>query len=353
MTSNASHNAKSALNAAQLLQEGQDAYANKRYQEARESFNKALAASSSQTAMQMHILDHQVGVLVKLKQLDQALTTAKSMVRSDRTDARGYLRCGQIQRLQEDHEAVCKWFEHGLKNVKVDDRLRSTLASALEKMKEHATRQRTESKPCDPTRSLPLEVVRMILGHLDYKDHVRLLGVSKHWKKLISSLPPITDTLDFTYARRTISWNMLRAAVRRLTSYPKNLQLAMLSEPATKYLNERLGPWCKKPIMQHLEVNDPRIELRQIAWSTLPLRTLTLGPEALVNASGLENILLQCRSLKSVVAESASTDSDCLLRFPASFTQPYLEKLILSTKIQFKSLSYFPNLVHLKISTDK
>lgn len=349
MSSRTTHSVKSALDAAQLLQQGQSAYAQKKYEEASESFNKALAASVSQVATQMHVLDHLVGVNVKLKRLDAALTNAKSMIRCDRTDARGYLRCGKIQRLQEDHEAACKWYDHGLRHVKSDDRLRPTLVSSFEKTREHAARQRMHSKSCDPTTCLPLEVVRMLFGYLDYKEHVRLLRVSKPLRKLLLSLPPITDTLDFSRAERTVSYNMLREAVRRLTTYPKTLQLARLSDPATKYLNDRLGLWCKKPIMQHFEVNDHRINLKQISWSTLPLQTLELGSETSFDDIGLEKVLLECNGLKKLLAKPSAIYSNQVLEFPPSFSQPNLEKLVLSTEIQFKSLSCFPNLVHLEL----
>ncbi len=335
-------------NATELLQVGQDAYRDRSYEAAIEGFNKALDASVSQSAIRIQALDNLVAVYVKLERLGDAFTNAKSMIRSDRTDARGYLRCGQIQRLQDDHKAACKWYEHGLRNVKAESRLRPTLASSLEKSKEHASQHRMQSKRCDPTTSLPLEVVRMIASHLDYKEHVKMLRVSKHWRKLISSLPPTNDTLDFSGARRTISYNMLRAAVRRLTVYPKTMQLAMLSGPAIKYLNDRLELWCRKPTMQHVGINDRRIDLQRICWQSLPLQTLTLGMEASLHDSALENILLQCNSLKILVMESPSTYSGHVLEFPPSFSQSQLKKLVLSTNIQLKSLSCFPNLVHLE-----
>ena len=42
---------------------------------------------------------------------------ALSMGRLDPTDARGYIRCGQLKQLQRDPSAALKWYEHDLKLI--------------------------------------------------------------------------------------------------------------------------------------------------------------------------------------------------------------------------------------------
>ena len=348
MASKQALNGKSTTDATQLLPEGQNAYKDRRYEEAVAIFNKALASSTSQPAVRIQILDHLIGGYVKLNRLDIALTHGKAMIRCDRSDARGYLRCGQIQRLQDDHEGACKWYEQGLKNVKDGDKLGPTLAASLQKTRDYSARQRVQSRPSDPAGSLPLEIMCSILGYLDYKEYVRLLRVSKPWRKLVSSLSPITDTIDFSGTERTVTYSMVRAAVRRLKQYPTTISITRISEPATKYLNDRLKLWSTKPTIQHLGIDDPRIDLTSVRWQDFSLRSLVLGTGTTLEILDLEKILLNCHNLKILVARTPSFDPDFLMELDPAFSQPHLERLVLSTCVRFKTLSWFPNLVHLE-----
>ena len=350
MTAIRSLNVSCPSDATALLREGQNAYSEKRYESALEHFNSALAASKSQPSIQLQVLDHLVGVHVKVKQLNDALKNAKLMVRCDRSDARGYLRCGQIQRVQEDLDAACRWYEHGLKNVKADDRLRPTLTSSLEKMKVQAGRQRAQSKPCDPATILPLEIIRAVLGYLDYREHVQLLRVSKSWRTLLSSLPPITSTIDFKVVSKPISRKMASAAVRRLTNYPTTVVLASLTESAAHYLNDRLQLWSTRPMTRHVEIFDPRIIVNKIRWRDLPLRSLALGPSIHLGPAEIWSIMSSCYSLETLIVEGPSPSLSAWVP-PASettFLQTNMKTLVLCTHIFFDTLAFLPNLTKLK-----
>ena len=350
MTAIRSLDASCLSDATTLLLEGQNTYGEKRYEAALEYFNNALAASKSQPSVQLQVLDHLVGVHVKLKQLNDALKNAKLMVRCDRSDARGYLRCGQIQRVQEDLDAACRWYEHGLKNVKADNRLRPTLSTSLEKIKDQAARQRVQSKPCDPATILPLEIIRTVLGYLDYREHVRLLRVSNSWRTLLSSLPPITSTVDFKVVSKPISRKMASAAVRRLTNYPTTVVLASLTESAAQYLNDRLQLWSTRPMTRYVEIFDPRIIVNKIRWRDLPLRSLELGPSIHLGSAEIWSIMSSCYSLETLIIEGPTPTLSAWVP-PASettFVQTNLKTLVLCTHILFDTLAFLPNLAKLK-----
>ena len=66
------------------------------------------------TAARMNALDLHVMAYVRLNNLPAARRDAVLMLRTNRKDGRGYVRCGQIERLAGDISAASQWYEHGL-----------------------------------------------------------------------------------------------------------------------------------------------------------------------------------------------------------------------------------------------
>ena len=347
MASKASQNA-AIPSTDHFIKVGQDAYTEKKYQEALDAFNTALASTKPSAAACIKILDHIVGVHVKLQRLDLALSSAIAIVRHDRTDARGYLRCGQIERLNDNLEGACRWYKHGLKKVHKEDKLRPMLQESAVKTKDQAAKLRVNSKATDPMTALPLEVARMALQHFDYREHTILLQVCKPWKKLLSRLSPIINTIDFSAARKTVSFTCVRAAVRRLTSYPSTVKIAQLSSAAVNYMDERLQLWSRKPATKILLIDDSRLRMNALSLSELPLQTLLLSPSARISESCLEEILKGCHQLRTLVASTNPPAVDESMEFDASFRQSQLQKLVISSQMSFKSLKCFPNLTYLE-----
>src|SRR5450432_211973 len=89
------------------------AYEKKNYNDALAILENMLASAPSQDDI-LATLDLRVSVYLKLNDKVSARKDAAQMVRINRTDGRGYLRLGQLERLGDDLAASIKWYEHGL-----------------------------------------------------------------------------------------------------------------------------------------------------------------------------------------------------------------------------------------------
>lgn len=329
---------------ANLVLTGQQSYRDGKYEDALGAFNEALA-SLPHPVEKVEVLDHIVGVHVKLKQLDRALDKAKLMIRCDRSDVRGYLRCGQLKKLQEDPEQACRWYTQGLKNTNTDDRLRHTLTSSLRKCQELAAVQRSRSKARDPWTCLPTEIISMLLAHFDYMNLVQLLAVCKSWNKFLLRLPPLVDTIDFSRASKPIALPELRAAVQRLKQYPKYLDIRGLTDPAARYLSARFLLWATRPNLHHLTLKNSQVNISGMDLHNHPLRTLILYGQTRLPFSNFDAILMNCPTLEAVTVSIEGESVGHLFRAPSSFRHDRLRKLILrSSSLQFSSFAHFPNL---------
>lgn len=334
---------------AQLLEEGKKAYNNKTYNNALSFFKRAQASAKPQTSVQIQILDHLVGVYVKLQDINQAFIAAKSMIRWDRSDSRGYLRCGQVRRIEEDYSSACVWYQQGLKNVKANDELRKSLQSSLDRCREAAKNKLMESKARDPIFCLPFEIALTILAYLDYKEHMSLLRVCKAWNRLVLGQPPVSNTIDFSGAKRMITFTELRVAVKRLHCYPTKLVVSKLSTTAARYLNERLEWWSKKPTIQHLAISHLLIQVEKLSLQSATLRTLIIDDDTCIRNEDVETILRGCHRLRTLSTPTVLCfEGGRVFDFGNSFRQNFLRTLIISTVKQFQTFSCFPGLCHLK-----
>ncbi|ETN37483.1 uncharacterized protein HMPREF1541_07105 [Cyphellophora europaea CBS 101466] len=231
--------------ATDLVQQGKSAYQQGRYDEASKSF-AAAAASAAKLQDRIFALDLQIGAMVKLKAVDPALDVAKSVIRANRKDCRGYIRAAQIERLANRPQAAVRWYHHGLKHVSPSDALYPSLQSGLKKCQALSVAQTMASRPCDPFASLPLEIANMVLQHFDYRQMVAILRVSRGWRSFVSKEPLITDTIDFSKARNKVTIAAFRACLRRLTGYPSSAYLTNLTDPALKDMQVRLPTWQQR-----------------------------------------------------------------------------------------------------------
>lgn len=273
-------------------------YVAKNYADALHSFTKAVVLARKWSPSDVFtILDQRVAVHVKLGNIDLARKDAMSMIRTNKSDGRGYLRCGQLDRLEDNPSAALRWYEHGLKQVPGNDPLRPTLDAQRIKTKSLLEQKFMFSNSRDPVSTLPAELFQLVVMHLDYVDAIRALRVSKAWKVTLSRLKPLTDTIDFSNAKRKIDYKMMAAALKRLGPSPKVLIMTDLAEPATHLLRTNLERWRNYTQLEELAISSKVLGPRCLSFDKYNLKILTME-HGKIHASMVHQIMLMCSSLK-------------------------------------------------------
>jgi hypothetical protein len=223
---------------------GKTAYRAGKYEDAIKLFGDAALKAPMRTKLQC--LDLQVGSLIKVQKLAKALEVAKCLIRLDRTNARGYMRAAQVERMNERHDVATRWYQQGLKRVPPSDKLYAMMKASLAKRETANIAMRLSARPMDPFAALPLEVARIILSHFDYRETTAILRVSRAWKSFLCREPVLTETLDFSAARSLVTITQMKACLRRLSRYPTTAHLVNLSPSAMLDLKGRLPQWLPR-----------------------------------------------------------------------------------------------------------
>lgn len=290
--------------ATDLISRGKVAYKQGSYEEAARLFRIA-SASTSRSRDLLSAYDLEIGAMVKMRTLEPALQVAKSMIRTNRRDARGYIRAAQVERLANRPQAAARWYQHGIKHISSADPLRSSLQSGLKKCDAQLTQARIASRPCDPFTTLPIEVARLILEQFDYRQRVAVLRVSRGWRSFLAAEPVLTETLDFSNARRELTVEAVGACLRRLNQYPSAARLRNLSGPAARDLGERLPHWLRRNQLRSFLSANP---LLRFPTEALPDQSLITALTVPLTLSDCQKILTKCPSLERLhVTEQAAT----------------------------------------------
>ncbi|KPI37041.1 uncharacterized protein AB675_3726, partial [Cyphellophora attinorum] len=282
-----------------LLATGSKAYTTNNHAVAIKAFQEAFQIAQT-PKRRMQALDMHIAPMTKLKDLDRAMTIAKDMIRLNRTSPQGYLRAGQIDRLRKQPEAAAKWYRQGLKHVSSHDSEYRQLEAGLTKSNDLEISLRVRSCPRDPFTTFPVEVAEIILQYLTYRDMSGALRVSKGWNNFLCKSKLMTTTLDFSggeQGRRTeVTLVALKAALRRLTQYPKIARMNHLSITATADLNNRLPHWFRRDTLETFTLDStiPDSTLSILLTSTALQELKILSDNGL--ALGL--VLTHCRALK-------------------------------------------------------
>ena len=295
------------LTIAQLRNNGEAALRSNNYKEAIRAFDQALGKAKSQDSntarlTRMALLDLRVEARLKGNQDDRACKDAETMVRLDRTDARGYIRLGQVKRLQGDRAAALKSYSTGLKRVLTTNPLRHVLETKYE----NTLRAITHSNPIDPVIALPAELLHMVLSHFEYREATALVRLSKPWRDVIVSLPLIQTTLDFSSRFRPISGGAFKACVRRLSGPPSVVIAQELSGPATRELRKCLALWIR---LEQLELQNIDIRITSVHWSK-SLMVLDVGEQQKLNRENVCKILSICSLLRRASFNFVNSKSD-------------------------------------------
>lgn len=303
-----------------LVAECKAAAKQKDYEAALAAITSALKQSHRNNAAPVHmitLLDYRHSIHVRMNQLDSALTDGKTMIRRDRADSRGYIRCSAIEKLRDNDDAAIKYLECGLKNARDSDPNLDTLTTELKKTRDEISAALVMSRPRDPFATLPLEIVEMIVSYLDYRDHVRWLRVSRYWRKFLTSIPPLTDVLAFPGAKKPITPKMFLAALRRLKA-PKIVDVSMLDFSSSGILLDRLKNSHLFNHVQHLEVRDRALRLPTFPLEPFRnLKTLVIDDEAVGSCTptwAIRDTLVACPFLEVAKFHCVITVGDIYLR---------------------------------------
>jgi hypothetical protein len=310
-----------------------DFYEAKKYAEAQDIFSEAVVLAQKWSPSDVSsILDQRVAVHVKLGNIGSAWKDAKSMIMTNKADARGYLRCGQLNRLEGNASAALCWYEHGLKHISPTDPLRSTMETQRSRIKGLVKQELMASNARDPVSVLPAELIQQIATYIDYIEIVKVLRVSKAWKETLSRLKPLTDSVDFTDAKCAINYKMMVAVLKRLGVNPKRLIMKNLAEPAENLLQMNLTRWHNYTLLEELTIAPRILRGKDLPFAKYNLKRLELKFEFEPSGEGMmAHILNECRVLEVARFSKLCGQLGCSKRgIPKLLPHPTMRTLHLS-----------------------
>jgi F-box domain len=303
-----------------LRRDAQKAYERKDYKEAQVNLKKILESGLAQDEL-LTALDLRISIYLKLNDNVSARKDATQMIRTNRADARGYLRLGQLERLTANHAAAVKWYEHGLKKVPNNDELHAYITAQYVKTLAILKAQTVASKPVDPFKRLPAEIIEMVVRLFSYREAVICLRVSKTWRQVLHTYSTLRNTLDFSHVGKgkLVTFPGIKAALRRSQKAERPILVIAknLTPPAARRLKETMERWIHYIKMQHFEVDypsdgsdqPPNISFQSLQWHRFQLRTLVFGSEHTISIDTVYNILQSCEILQNATFLSVGRGS--------------------------------------------
>ncbi|KAF4213192.1 hypothetical protein CNMCM8980_010482 [Aspergillus fumigatiaffinis] len=232
------------IDAAALLQQnGQKLYQQGNFQAALEVFTEALGTGHGDV---ISVYDNRAATYTKLAKYDLALRDARAMIKTNKLDSRGYLRCAKVLLSDGKPDKALEVYAYALKTLPTYDPRRQLVEQLHDKLwsKVHA-------KCHDPFSVLPLEVAMMVVNHFDFKQIVAILRVSKKWDRFLSSIRNLWMRIDLSDARGKIHWPSVRAYIRRSKAMLTHAIVKNVSTPSTQKVLEFFS---RCPNLEHLEI---------------------------------------------------------------------------------------------------
>lgn len=273
---------------------GEKALQEKRYEPAKVAFDLALSqVSHDANATFIGILDLRVEAQLRLKDFDAAFKDARKMVRIDRADPRGYLRCGQLSRLKNEIGEAKKWYGQGLKNVPdTTEGYQKILSSMKSKTVVPPKKFR------DPLKILPMDLIHMTLQYLEFWDITSSLRVSKTWRNTLLATHSVWRTLDLSGTRKDVTIGSMKACIRRLPLPPTTIHLHRLTVAAVNYLRLYLERWTA---IEHFSIHQSSLwSSSNILAASRTIKSLHVGKGCHVDFNSVDDILHRCEMLQSV-----------------------------------------------------
>jgi F-box-like len=287
-------------------QAGERALQDKQYRSAKHALDLAWQGAShdlnKNSLSLISILDLRVEVEIRRRNFPPAVKDAHNMVKLDRTDPRGYLRCGQLSTLEQDLAGAQKWYQRGLSNVPKThdsyDKLASMSLKTTSKLSLKTTTTRAtiqKNKSADPFSVLPMELIQMVLKHLEYREATSCLRVSRSWRSTLLATHSIWKTLDLQ-GPKPVTLRHLKACIRRLPNPPTTIRLDRLNQPAIEYLRSYLERWRAT---EHMSINLKELrDLTHVSSAANTLKSLHVGESCKVGIWLLDEVLHSCLGLQ-------------------------------------------------------
>ena len=273
-------------------QDGSRQHEKKPHYESLEPPNVAPLSNESDTRAKMEALDLRVTGSLKSKNLSAARRDAIAMIRANKSDGRGYVRCGQIELLAGDIPAASQWYEHGLRRVPESDRLYTY-------MKEQLRRITVSSRPRDPVSLLPAEIMELVVSYLEYRQIARAHSVSRLWAGVLPTIRPMSDTVDFRISTKSITATSAKTALRRVKKSARTFYLTNLSEAARRSVKSHLDEYKDYPKLQTLSLSSMDYSLWSLPFSKYPLTEINISDSiGGVEMATIVRILKTCKALK-------------------------------------------------------
>ncbi|PLB49609.1 hypothetical protein P170DRAFT_510138 [Aspergillus steynii IBT 23096] len=306
--------------AAALQQHGQRLYQQGSFQAAIEAFTEALSVND---ANHLDILDNRAATYTKLAQYDRALRDSRQMIKKDKHDYRGYLRCAKSLLLDNKPEKALEVYAYGLKVLPSVHPRRSLVAELHDKL-----REKMMAKCQDPFTVLPLELARLVIQDFDFKQLVAILRVSKGWNKFLSSMRDLWMELDFSIARGKIHWSSVRAHIRRSTAMLTKVTLKNISTPSTQRVLEFVS---RCPKLEHLELMDPYSNqaVYTLFKGSKRLKTLVVSADTVVPQEYLAKFLASLPLLERIEVYKTKSSPQSKAEWPSKL--PHLRSITLGS----------------------
>ncbi|KAF7594397.1 hypothetical protein BBP40_009378 [Aspergillus hancockii] len=303
-----------------LQQRGQQLYQAGSFAAAVDAFTEALKVKG---ADYLGILDNRAASYIKLCQHDRALKDAKQMIRRDRQDERGYLRCAQCLRLEGKPDKALDLYSYALKTLPITNPRRELLEQLYDKLRDKMT-----AKCCDPFSVLPLEIATMVLQHFDFRQIVAILRVSKQWNKFLSSMRDLWMRLDLSGARNKISWASVKACIGRSKAM---LTHAVVKNLFPKSIDRVLLFFSRCPKLEYLEIWLPFNcqAFYDLFKGSKRMKTLKISAEMTVSQEYIAKFLASLPLLERIEIFKAKCSPASNVQWPSKL--PHLRSITLST----------------------
>ncbi|CAG8653032.1 13729_t:CDS:2, partial [Acaulospora morrowiae] len=284
--------------------DGLTAFKENDFKKALTLFNKAITLNPGN--IQLH--DCRAATCEKLGQLNEARQDAETMLRLDKSSAKGYLRAGKLYRLLNLHDKAREIYKLGITNVPEND----PLYEALCRLKGEGHKKPQKSNPTkiyDPLMFFPNELIHEIFMSLPFATVCKATLVSKRWRKYIISSGLLHRSLDFTVKQSVkITDKIIRTYIDRGKSKIKQVICPCsqkLTDATLKYLRTVFGIRLQKIVLTYNSsiTNDAIVPLIRTIGSHL--KHINLSGTNIMN-KGVEVILSICSRLEILDLEHCS-----------------------------------------------
>ncbi|KAL5045088.1 hypothetical protein BDW71DRAFT_184799 [Aspergillus fruticulosus] len=306
--------------AALLQRQGQNLYGQGNWDGAISAFSEALKCRDVDV---LSVLDNRAASYTKLLRYDLALKDARRMIKRDKQDERGYLRCAKALLLDGKPGKALEVYAYALKSMPKDDPRRQVVEQMHTKLQEKLV-----SRCYDPFGVFPLEIARMVVDYFDFRQIVAILRVSKGWDRFLSSMRDLFTRIDFTGARSKIHWSSVLAYIRRSKAM---LTHAVVTNLTKASIHRSLEYISRCPNLQHLEILSPFSpdSIYDLFKGSKNLKTLLVSAQTTIPQATITKLLFALPNLQRIEIHSASKSRISDTNWPSSL--PNLQSISLGT----------------------